>query len=45
MLAVLADAINILQDWRGSFSVRKRRPFIDAARWVMAHGRNVTIQF
>ncbi|MGZ6226803.1 MAG: hypothetical protein ACXWNE_01645 [Candidatus Binataceae bacterium] len=45
MLAVLADAINILQDWRGSFSVRKRRLFIDAARWVMARGRNVPFSF
>jgi hypothetical protein len=45
MLAVLADAINILQDWRGSFSVRKRRLFIDAARWVTARGRNVPFSF
>jgi len=45
MLAVLADAINILQDWRGSFSMRKRRLFIDAARWVMARGTNVPFSF
>jgi len=45
MLAVLADAINILQDWRGAFSARKRRLFVDAARWVMAHGRNVPFSF
>jgi len=32
MLAVLADAINILQDWRGSFSARKRRLFIEVLR-------------
>ena len=45
MLAVLADAINILQDWRGSFSARKRRLFIEAARWVMARGANVPFSF
>jgi len=45
MLAVLADAINILQDWRGSFSARKRRLFIDAARWVMARGSHVPFSF
>jgi hypothetical protein len=45
MLAVLADAINILQDWRGAFSARKRRLFVEAARWVMAHGRNVPFSF
>ena len=45
MLAVLADAINILQDWRSSFSVRKRRLFIEAARWVMTHGNNVPFSF
>ena len=45
MLAVLADAINILQDWRGSFSARKRRLFIEAARWVMARGSSVPFSF
>lgn len=45
MLAVLADAINILQDWRRSFSVRKRRLFIEAAQWVMARGNNVPFSF
>ena len=45
MLAVLADAINILQDWRGSFSPRKRRLFIEAARWVMARGSSVPFSF
>ncbi|HTQ23118.1 MAG TPA: hypothetical protein VMI09_00370 [Candidatus Binataceae bacterium] len=45
MLAVLADAINILQDWRGSFSPRKRRLFIEAARWVMARGSHVPFSF
>ncbi len=45
ILAVLADAINILQDWRGAFSARKRRLFIEAARWVMAGGSNVPFSF
>src|SRR5690242_18779653 len=45
MLAVLADAINILQDWCGSFSARKRRLFIEAARWVMARNSNVPFSF
>jgi hypothetical protein len=45
MLAVLADAINILQDWRGVFSARKRRLFIEAARWMMARGSNVPFSF
>ncbi|MGH7915006.1 MAG: hypothetical protein ACREPW_10200 [Candidatus Binataceae bacterium] len=45
MLAVLADAINILQEWHGSFSPRKRRLFIEAARWVMAHGSHVPFSF
>jgi hypothetical protein len=45
MLAVLADAINILLDWRGSFSIRKRRLFVEAARWVMTHSTNVPFSF
>ena len=45
MLAVLADAINILHDGRGSLSARKRRLFIDAARWVMTRGTNVPFSF
>jgi hypothetical protein len=45
MLAVLADAINILQDWRGAFSARKRRVFIDAAQWVIARGSHVPFSF
>jgi hypothetical protein len=45
MLAVLADAINILHDGQGTFSARKRRLFVDAARWVMARGSNVPFSF
>jgi hypothetical protein len=45
MLAVLADAINILHDGRSALSARKRRLFVDAARWVMARGSNVPFSF
>jgi hypothetical protein len=45
MLAVLADAINILHDWRGSLGIRKRRMFAEAARWVMTQGSNVPFSF
>ncbi len=45
MLAVLADAINILHDWYVSASVRKRRLFADAACWVTTRGRNVPFSF
>jgi hypothetical protein len=45
MLAVLADAINILQDWRASLSLRKRRLFIEAARWVLTPGSHVPFSF
>src|ERR1700682_2201460 len=45
MLAVLADAINILQDWRSSLSVRKRRLFVEAARWVMTREKNFPFSF
>lgn len=45
MLAVLADAINILHDWRAAASIRKRRLFAEAARWVMVQGSNVPFSF
>ncbi|HVB82253.1 MAG TPA: hypothetical protein VNE82_20160 [Candidatus Binataceae bacterium] len=45
MLAVLADAINILHDGRGALSARRRRLFIEAARWVMAQGGKVPFSF
>lgn len=45
MLAVLADAINILHDWRGSLSIRKRRMFAEAAHWVMTRSNNVPFSF
>ena len=34
MLAVLVDAINVLQSWKGTGSARKRRNFAEAAQWV-----------
>lgn len=45
MLAVLADAINILHDWRGSPGIRKRRMFAEAVRWVMTQGGNIPFSF
>lgn len=45
MLAVLADAINILQEWHGAAGVRKRRLFTESARWVMTHGNHVPFSF
>jgi hypothetical protein len=38
MLAVLADAINLLHSWKGSGSPRKRRNFAEAAQWVNTRG-------
>ena len=45
MLAVLADAINILQEWHGAAGVRKRRLFAESARWVMTRGSHVPFSF
>src|SRR5208282_5848852 len=38
MLAVLADAINIVQEFGGSSSLRKRNSFNDAWNWFFAKG-------
>ena len=38
MLAVLVDAINVLQSWQGGGSARKRRNFAEAAQWVNTRG-------
>ena len=38
MLAVLVDAINVLQSWRGNGRAHKRRNFADAVQWVNARG-------
>ncbi len=45
MLAVLVDAINVMQSWQSGGSVRKRRNFAEAAQWVNAHGTSCTFSF
>ena len=38
MLAVLIDAVNILQDYRVSPNQRKRESFNEVSSWIFAHG-------
>ena len=38
MLAVLVDAINILQGWHRLGSARKRRAFAEASQWINTPG-------
>jgi len=45
MLAVLVDAINVLQGWRRVGSARKRRAFAEAAQWVNTRGTNYPFSF
>jgi hypothetical protein len=45
MLAVLVDAINILQGWQRAGSARKRRAFADAAQWVNTRGTGYPFSF
>ncbi|MBV8357941.1 MAG: hypothetical protein JO189_08390 [Deltaproteobacteria bacterium] len=45
MLAVLVDAINVLQSWRGGGSARKRRNFAEAAQWVNTRGTTHPFSF
>ncbi len=45
MLAVLADAINVLQSWRGGGNARKRRNFAEAAQWVNTRGTSHPFAF
>jgi hypothetical protein len=45
MLAVLVDAINILQRWNRMGSARKRRTFTDAAQWILMKGTNYPFSF
>src|ERR1700719_4225017 len=45
MLAVLVDAINILQGWNRMGSARKRRAFAEAAQWVITSGTNYPFSF
>jgi hypothetical protein len=45
MLAVLVDAINILQGWNRVGSARKRRAFAEAGQWVTTRGRGYPFSF
>jgi len=45
MLAVLVDAINILQGWNRMGSARKRRAFAEAAQWVITSGTHYPFSF
>jgi hypothetical protein len=45
MLAVLIDAINVLQSWKGIGNPRKRRDFAEAAQWVNTRGTHHPFSF
>ena len=45
MLAVLVDAINVLQSWQGGGSALKRRNFAEAAQWVNTRGTSYPFSF
>jgi hypothetical protein len=45
MLAVMVDAINVLQNWKGTGSPRKRRNFAEAAQWVNTRGTGHPFSF
>jgi hypothetical protein len=45
MLAVLADAINIVQDFHHAESVRKRATFTEAWNWIFAQGVSCPLSF
>ncbi|MGH7863837.1 MAG: hypothetical protein ACREQB_02530 [Candidatus Binataceae bacterium] len=45
MLAVLADAINIIQDGHNSSSAHKRASFIEASQWMFTKGVNCPLAF
>ncbi len=45
MLAVLVDAINILQGWHRAGSARKRRAFAEAGQWVNTRGTSYPFSF
>ena len=45
MLAVLVDAINVLQSWRAASCARKRRNFAEAAQWVNTPGTSYPFSF
>jgi len=45
MLAVLVDAINVLQGWHRVGSARKRQAFAEAAQWVNTRGTHYPFTF
>src|SRR5207302_8897212 len=45
MLAVLADAINLVHDGCDSPSVRKRTSFAEARNWIFASGARCPLSF
>ena len=45
MLAVLVDAINILQGWHRAGNARKRRAFAEAGQWVNTRGTGYPFSF
>jgi hypothetical protein len=45
MLAVLVDAINVMQSWKGAGSARRRCNFAEAAQWVNARGTTRPFSF
>ncbi len=45
MLAVLADAINVVQEFGGSSSLRKRNSFNDAWNWFFTKGVTSPLSF
>jgi len=44
-IAVLVDAINILQGWHRLGSARKRRAFAEAGQWVNTRGTHYPFSF
>jgi hypothetical protein len=45
MLAILADAINVLSDYRVSPNLRKRNSFNEASSWIFARGMTSPLSF
>jgi hypothetical protein len=45
MLALLIDAIKVLQNWKGNGNPRKRCDFAEAVRWVNTHGTHHPFSF
>ena len=45
MLAVLADAINVVQEFSGSTSLRKRNSFNEAWNWIFTKGVTSPLSF